>query len=609
MKSSRVKKQSNFFRLESALFEYQFPFTAQIIPSLNFRDFQTNERHIVTFLSQTNRHKVKIKYGTDKESCLDMSDKDISYWKIYNEEEYHCIADVINCKRNERVDWLVVVGGSDLEQLNVGDIINVKSDSSRYNSLLRKSKRKLKVQVFPSGIELSLSQDLNIELKRCDPYSMQKFGKLSDVAFENDLPCLIKFCDEKEMLTSDGTKLIGMQVILLEQYTRRIIIACRKNRNDDLEVHSFPTHIELEIEILHGETPVASFTEDELRALHFNLIENNPNRAEECHQKRFLHNINLRMFEYEDVDDSDDEDVYENAPDVICEPVDDNLQRNDERERKSKDLTHHKEKYGERVFFSNTVTKNRMPSYIRENTTKLDGNFQFTLNPKDAEKEIVEFSKPNKDKQYTTLDETFEKPGYHELNEHIEFLIINENADDEGDKEMTIRAENSTYYPVPAKRKDLTEKMEALEAEDYYLELPENPSDDENASDGARKKSIELKLNDICHGEKKGSCGRSYEHPDKEGYQKINNSDLAYSPTQQCLDDCKNLYEIHYSLCPPPLPIKKKSRKSPIPAKRKDLNFNDKNNTMSNTTQEIRSIRLKQLDDRNSYLEFLPEND
>lgn len=541
MASRRVKKQSNFFHLSLAICEYQFPFTAQIIPSLEFPDFQSNEKHKMTFLSEHCQQKLKLIQNDGEVTSMNMTDNDVYYLNIHNDINFEIIADVIKLKRREDFEWLAVMQKVCYKShvLEVGHILHIESES-KFNSLMRKNKRTLKVKVYPSGTLLSLPQDLKIMLKKCENYNNKKTICISELAFQGNLPCIIFFPEdnEHEYNTTDGMSVKGKYMLLEEQYTSRVLLACKLNRNKEIEVHSFPSTTNLEIEILHGEMPVTSFSPEEIRVLTHELVLRNPCKAEQIHQKRFLRDINLKMFEYENSSDDDDEDSYINAQEI--ETI----------SHKASEQTHNEESEDDEEGYmdmrENTIkrmltnTMNALPLYIKKNSNKLEKNFKFTPDPS---------SKSNSMKVNNPAPPAaaYKTPGYKELSQ-------NENLSEEK------RIEDQKIGNPGARHSYITL------CDDYEMNDEEHVYESTCEISAAKNAKVETFYSSLDD--------QAFELP---GYYELNMKYEKGDAENEC--DFSG-YEVNYFTSPgessilteetpPDLPEKKSRR--PIPAKRKDI--------------------------------------
>ncbi|XP_057292975.1 uncharacterized protein LOC130621664 isoform X2 [Hydractinia symbiolongicarpus] len=292
----RVKEQSNFYTLSGAIKKFRFPVTLQVIPSrqLNLFDsdeeFTTLKKQVITVIGEVSRKKIK---------CLTSSEE------------------IIKERKNREIMWVVVMEAFTYgnNTFNVGEILQLKN-TSKFSTL--RGSRKLAVIVFSTSQEILLPGKIECEFRRCfEPNFKRPTKLLSDVVKNKTFPFIIKFptqIDKKFGKIPTVFDISKSFVVATEVYQKDIYIACKKNK-DMFQIHTVPSHIDADVEVLHGETPVKSFSPHQVNIIKSTLIYSDIDFAEQHHQKRDY--ADLYLDEHEEHFGDIDESIYSNPQGVI----------------------------------------------------------------------------------------------------------------------------------------------------------------------------------------------------------------------------------------------------------------------------------------------------
>ena len=316
--SSCVKPQANFFPLSKAVRLFNFPFTAQIIPTMCVPEFSSNKHHKVTLLSlQIFSHNALITKRNSVTTSVAMSDDDVRVVPLDNSLSalYHTIGDVIRSrKKDDGLQYVAVMSPCVYKDvtLDVGDILHLQQPNKRM-TLRRTNKNHLRCVVLSGNHRLTLPDHLQVQLRKCsvDVQQETRVQQLSDVAYSEDLPCLVTFPNTFNVFDDQGYALASETVLLNGKSINNVVIGCHRNTESEYEqnavyIHTFPTHLMIELEMLHGEQPVAEFSASDLQEI-FEQIKS-VEGIDKIHHK----------FNVDDLDLSDytevnlEEDVYEN---------------------------------------------------------------------------------------------------------------------------------------------------------------------------------------------------------------------------------------------------------------------------------------------------------
>ena len=281
----RVKQQSNFYTLQNAIKEFPFPITVQMIPSVQNKIFDQYQRQVFTFVGSCTTDKISCVTRDGKKSSLSISDNSMFYTLIENEYTYHDFGEIYRNRVKHDIEWIVVLKRFTYKDdvFEVGDTLGV--NSVQHNNPFR-MKRCLRVTLHPSMETRNIPGNIRGEFKKCrNPYC-SSYTKLSDVVDNGMLPCLARHAKNENKASND-------QMLLLETFSSEIFIAC-KNSNGKYQIHTFPSHQPIDVEILDGEPPVDVITPEELCLIKEQMIFNNLPRADAEHDMCFYDTLRLK---------------------------------------------------------------------------------------------------------------------------------------------------------------------------------------------------------------------------------------------------------------------------------------------------------------------------
>lgn len=321
----RVKEQSNFYTLSGAIKKFRFPVTLQVIPSrqLNLfdsdEDFTTLKKQVITVIGEVSRKKIKCLASSGE--SLELPVKDIAVHTVSighsNSDFFNSVDEIIKERKNREIMWVVVMEAFTYgnNTFNVGEILQLKN-ISKFSTL--RGSRKLAVIVCSTSQEILLPGKIECEFRRCfEPNFKRPTKLLSDVVKNKTFPFIIKFptqIDKKFGKIPTVFDISKSFVVATEVYQKDIYIACKKNK-DMFQIHTIPSHIDADVEVLHGETPVKSFTPHQVNIIKSTLIYNDIEFAEQNHQKRDY--ADLYLDEHEEDFGDIDESIYSNPQGVI----------------------------------------------------------------------------------------------------------------------------------------------------------------------------------------------------------------------------------------------------------------------------------------------------
>ena len=192
--------------------------------------------------------------------------------------------------------------------LDVGDVLYLPPLSFITN------KNRLKCIAMPGNRRITLPDTLKIELRKCDDVRETKVEKLSEIIFSGKLPYLITFGKDYKGFTRQGYSLAYETVLLFEYSFSQILFGCHKDpTTDQINIHLIPPKYPLDIEILHGEIPVAQFTEEQISEMYLTLKDQSKNLDNNKHKKIPLDEIMADFLSYTAIESDDEDDPYENV--------------------------------------------------------------------------------------------------------------------------------------------------------------------------------------------------------------------------------------------------------------------------------------------------------
>ena len=313
--SSCVKPQANFYPLSKAVHQFNFPFTVQIIPTMSVPDFSTNKHHKVTLLSQqVISYNVLITKRNGVTTSVPMSDDDVQVVPLDNNlgAFYHTIGDVIRKRKTDQLEFVAVVSPCVHKGvvLDVGDILHLQPPT-RMMTLQRNSNHHLRCVIIPGNRRVTLPDDFQIELRKCSGDVREtRVQQLSDVAYSEELPCLVTFPWNFNGFDGEENLLAGESVLLTGKSFNHVVIGCHRDSEseseDEIYIHTFPGDWMIDLEMLHGEQPVAEFSAGDLQEI-LNRIKG-VKGVEKTHNKFSVDELDLPDYIYL----SAREDVYEN---------------------------------------------------------------------------------------------------------------------------------------------------------------------------------------------------------------------------------------------------------------------------------------------------------
>ena len=315
---SCVKPQANFYPLSKAVHQFNFPFTVQIIPTMCVPEFSSNKHHKVTLLSlQVASHNILITKRNNVTTSAAMSDDDVRVIPLDNSLSafYHTIGDVIRSRKTDNgLQYVAVMSPCVYKDitLDIGDILHIQQPS-KLMTLQRTSNTHLRCVILPENRRVTLPDHFQVQLRKCsvDVEQETRIQQLSDVAYSEVLPCLITFSSTFNVYDSQGYSLASETVLLTGKSVNNVAIGCHKkteseSKQDDIYIHTFPTNFMIDLEMLHGEQPVAEFSASDLQEI-FEQIKD-VEGIDKAHHKFNVDDLDLS--DYMDV--NLDKDVYEN---------------------------------------------------------------------------------------------------------------------------------------------------------------------------------------------------------------------------------------------------------------------------------------------------------